>query len=107
MHIIKNDLISFLKKYEKHLDNIQYVIYAIYDTNRETKKYVYCNIDEFLDATASATCPFDINFMGDIYFMSAEWWLTYDYQGILEIHIQPPTKPIEHQKPKSDFLVNA
>ena len=104
MHVIKEDLIINLKRFQKKLEDINYVSYALYEKENILVKHYYCTIHEFLDATKMATCPFDISFMCHICFVGDEWWLNYNYQGNLEMHM-PPIQPIGYRIPSQSELV--
>lgn len=105
MHVIKDDLVLALWRYDKTLNDIVYVSYKLYNEVKATFEDYYCTIDEFLAATTLATCPLNLTLMCYVCYVGENWWFDYDYQGVLNIHIQP-SKPLQHKPPSKEDIVS-
>jgi hypothetical protein len=105
MHVIKEDLELALRRYEKTLADILYVSYKMYNEKKYEFEHYYCSVNEFATATASASCPWDISFMCYVCYVGDEWFLDYDYQGVLHLHMIP-NKPTQHKAPLPHEIIS-
>jgi hypothetical protein len=105
MHAIKDDLVVVLRRYAKRLADVIYVSYKVYNHGETKLNEYFCSIDEFMVATKLASCPFDFSFMCDICYVGHDWWLEYDYQGLLNMHLIP-TKPLQHKAPMQNDILS-
>lgn len=106
MHVIKDDLELVLWPYEKTTADILYVSYKIYNDKKNVFEHYHCSMNEFATATASASCPWDLSFMCYVCYVGDGWFLDYDYQGVLHMHVLPD-KPTQHKAPLTHEIMSA